>query len=334
MAWRGVHLTEPARLSLERGALKVSRQGEECITVPLEDLGWLIVDTGQSTMTSRLLSACSERGVCVVIGDEQHMPSTVITPKSGYHRQLTTVRAQMNLTSAQRAKLWQHVICRKIRNQAAALQITIEDGRDRTNVVQALEAMAQRVRRGDPENIEAMAAQNYWPAMFDDFVRRNEDDNRNGWLNYGYAVVRALLARELAALGFELSLGLHHASELNPHNLVDDVLEAFRPFVDTVVFNQIFSSKTSPDEIRPLDKEGRQCLAALPARQVLLEDESMTLLAAAGRSAATLRTAIVDGFAAGWMLPVLDAPGCGETGRGQTGCGAAADGAVGGDGPG
>ena len=303
MAWRGIHLTEPSFLSLERNGLKVEREGEDAVNVPLEDLGWLIVDSNQVTLTSRLLSECTEKGVCVIFTDARHQPSAFLIPRFQYHRQLSTVRAQVAARKSHKDRLWGMIVKQKILNQSTALE-RVENVRETVSNAKAMKRMAGRVRNGDPDNIEALAAQSYWPKLFPGLVRRNDNDVRNAYLNYGYAIVRALLARELAALGFELSLALHHANTLNPFNLADDLLEPFRPLVDGFVCSHFSRFPDEQDEPAEFTKEDRQLLAALPQAQIRLAGESMSIFAAAADCAANLRAALVEPSNAVLELPL------------------------------
>ena len=116
MAWRGLHLSEPCRLSFARHSLRVDRDGEDPVTVPLEDLGWVIVDTPQANLSSRLLSACAGADVAVLFVDEQHLPTASLIPKAGYHRQLETLQCQIEAKKQLKGKIWQSIIKQKISN--------------------------------------------------------------------------------------------------------------------------------------------------------------------------------------------------------------------------
>ena len=290
MAWRGLHLSEPCRLSFVRNALKVERDGEDPVTVSLEDLGWVIVDTPQALLSSRLLSACADADVAVLFVDERHLPTASLIPKAGYHRQLETLRCQIEAKKPLKEKIWQSIVKQKISNQAQNLHQFKE--KRATNEVHALRSMAGRVKGGDPGNIEALAAQTYWPRIFDNFSRSDDGDGRNSYLNYGYAVIRSLMARELAALGFESSLGLHHRNALNPFNLADDLFEPYRPFVDERVVQYLEETENETGRDAELDKSAKQHLASLPGQEILLNQEKMSVLNAVNKTAASLKRAL------------------------------------------
>jgi len=302
MAWRGVHLTAPACLSYSQGALKIERDKHDPITVPMEDLGWLIIDTPRATLTSRLLSACAEADVLVLVSDERHLPVGALIPRSGYHRQLATIKAQTMVPEGMRKRLWRALVKAKLSNQSVTLRVSHPSDPIVRKSAKAIAAMAGRVKPGDPENIEAVAAQSYWPKLFPGLTRGAETDGRNARLNYAYAIMRAILARELAARGFELSLGLHHLNELNPQNLADDLIEPFRPLCDSLVFDllaaehpNLASAEAARLDAPGLSVETRRALANLPAYQVLLGDEAISLLTAASRVVAGLRAALING---------------------------------------
>ena len=150
MAWRGVHLSTPARLSLADAQMAVLRDGEE-VRLAIEDIAWIVLDTPQATMTSALLSACMEAGVAVVVTDARHTPSGLLLPFHRHHRQAAVAAVQSGTTLPLRKRLWQRIVVAKIENQAGCL---VGCGLDPGG----LPAMARRIGSGDPDNIEAQAA--------------------------------------------------------------------------------------------------------------------------------------------------------------------------------
>jgi len=269
MAWRGLHVTKAARLSLADGQIVIVQDDGEA-RLAIEDLAWLVLDTPQVTLTTALLSACMEKGVALVTTDGRHTPSGVMLPFHGHYRQAGVSALQASCSAPLRKRLWQVVICAKIGNQAANLERCGGDGR-------ALTAMARLVASGDPDNVEARAARDYWQALFPDFRRSDSNDKRNMLLNYGYAVVRAAVARGLVAAGLLPAFGIGHASVANAFNLADDMIEPFRPFVDRLVWE--LADRGSSGKGEPSLAE-RRALAALPLEAVQLGRETMTLLAA------------------------------------------------------
>ncbi|MDE2576938.1 MAG: type II CRISPR-associated endonuclease Cas1 [Rhodospirillales bacterium] len=297
MAWRGLHLTQAARLSLADHQMVVA-QGEGEVRLALEDLAWVVIDTPQATLTTALLSACMQAGIALVMTDAAHTPSGLALPFHRHHRQAHIANVQADASLPLKKRLWQIIVQAKIRNQAASLRAGgIAPG--------ALPAMAELVGSGDPDNVEARAARTYWRLLFPEFVRENADDRRNILLNYGYAVLRAAVARALVASGLLPAFGLQHASASNAFNLADDLVEPFRPFVDRLVWRLSDSGRCKEGAPSLAD---RRALAALPTEAAFLGAESVTLLVASEQSAESLVRAFEAKSAALLKLPRLSDP--------------------------
>lgn len=292
MAWRGLHLTRPARLSLGERQVVVSQEGGE-VRLPVEDVAYIVLDTPQATLTAALLSACMEGGVAVVVTDAAHHPSGLMLPFHRHHRQAAVAGLQTGASAPLRKRLWQAIVRAKIMNQAAALDAVGAGG------AAPLRAMAALVGSGDPRNVEARAAREYWRCLFARFRRDDAADRRNQLLNYGYAVLRAAVARALVASGFLPCFGLHHAGEANAFNLADDLLEPFRPFVDVLAW------ELARDGGEALSLADRRALAGVAMRTAAVGEETTTLLLAAERSAASLVLALEGRSPALLRLPRL-----------------------------
>ncbi len=292
MAWRGVHISQPARLSHKDNQVVVAQDSGD-VALPLADIAWLILDTPQISMTGSLLSALAVAGVALIVPDDKHHPAGVLLPFHQHHAQAHIAHAQIAITSALKKRLWQKIIIAKITNQAALLA-TLSAPQ-----AQPLLAMAERVGSGDPDNIEAQAARVYWSALFENFVRSDAEDRRNGLLNYGYAVVRAALARACVACGLLPAFGVHHASRTNAFNLVDDLIEPFRPFIDDLA-----RQRAQACDAKNLTVEDRRFMANCLNSTAAIGKENMTLLAATERTAMSLVRSIEHGSAA--MLEVPD----------------------------
>ena len=294
MAWKGVHLTQPARLSLSRSQLCVTRDDGDT-TVPLEDIAWIVVDNHRITLSVSLLAACAEHGIAIIASDARHMPSSVTLPFHTHHRTATIAHLQLDAGLPLKKRLWQSMVRAKIVNQATVL--------DRTGIsnVPPLIEMAARVRSGDPDNVEARAARDYWAALFKNFTRGNEVDLRNKALNYAYAVLRGCVARSLTASGFLPAIGLHHKSVTNPFNLADDIIEPFRPVADLAAYSYL-KGRTPTDNLKT---EDRQALAALPLCEVSLGEETLCVLHASEEVARSLVRAFEANDAAELILPSI-----------------------------
>lgn len=281
MAWRGLHLSQPARLTLADNQCVITQEQGET-RLPLEDIAWIMLDTQQASLTAALLAACMEAGIALIITDARHHPNGMALPFHRHHRQAEIAAIQIAATESLRNRLWQTIIRAKITNQAALLSML-------GSQAAPLYAMAERVTPGDPENIEARAARHYWQHLFADFTRQNEADLRNAMLNYGYAIMRAAIARALVAAGLLPAIGLHHASALNPFNLADDLLEPFRPIVDAMVWRLSNQGQTSQGA---LTIEHRRALASVLLEPTRLAETTITALLATEQSATSLAQAL------------------------------------------
>ncbi len=294
MAWRGLHLTQPARLALADGQILIGRDDGE-IRLPLEDIAYMVIDTPQASLSLPLLTACMEAGLAVIITDPKHLPSGVMLPFHRHFRQGGMARLQVDQTEPFRKRLWQAVVRAKIENQGAVLKVL---GRADSG---PLAAMARLVGSGDPENVEARAARAYWSRLWSNFRREDEADLRNALLNYGYAVLRACVARALVGVGFLPAFGIHHASVTNAFNLADDMLEPFRPFIDLLAWRHLGGM----DEARAMSLEDRQAMAGVMMENAAIGEDEVTLLVAAERLAASLARAMEERRVEALLLPRL-----------------------------
>ena len=280
MSWRGVHISQPARLSLKQNALAVEQDAEESVRIPLEDVAWIVLDTQQATLTAKLAAACMEAGIPLVVSDAHHMPCGVILPFHQHFRQAEVAHIQVAASPALKRRLWRKIVCAKILNQALTLE------RAQSPKAVRLRAMVSRVNPGDPENVESRAARGYWPAFFGQFNRQDDVDRRNALLNYGYAILRAGIARSLVAAGLLPAFGVHHRSVQNAFNLADDLIEPYRPSVDWIAY-EVSGRRHAPD-VEPLTLENRQAMANVLSLDILLDRQQMTVLTAIERSVESL----------------------------------------------
>ncbi len=292
MAWKGLHLSRAAKLSTADGQIVVSQDDGEA-RLPLEDVAYVILDAPHATMTSTLLSACMDNGVVIVTTDARHTPNGVLLPFHSHHRQAGVAALQIALGEPLKKRCWQKIIVAKIANQALHLEARGRAG------AEALRTMADLVGSGDPDNVEARAARAYWSRLFDGFVRADEGDLRNKLLNYGYAIVRAAVARALVAYGCLPALGLHHDSVTNAFNLADDLVEPFRPFVDGLAFARAAGREPGGE----LTIEDRRAAAGILMRDCRVAGERVSLLVATEKAAESLVQAMEAKSAALLKLP-------------------------------
>lgn len=201
-------------------------------TLPIEDLGVIILDNKQITITQGLMEALLENNCAVITCDSKRMPTGLMLPLAGNTIQNERFRSQMESSLPLRKQLWQQTIEAKIWNQAAVLKY--QTGEEHKNMLK----WSESVRSGDVDNMEARAAVYYWKTVFPDnpdFVRDREDDGVNALLNYGYSILRAVVARALVGGGLLPTLGIHHHNRYNAYCLADDIMEPYRPYVDKLI---------------------------------------------------------------------------------------------------
>jgi len=234
MIKRTLVFSQPAYLSMRRDQMMVTYpdQKESPRTVPIEDIGLVLLENSRITFTHQLITRLLEHKAVVITCDYRHMPAGMIVPMVGHTLQSLRIRKQLEMSVPLKKNLWQQTVQAKIMNQAALLEEWEEDN-------STLHYWARRVRSGDPENHEALAAGYYWNHLFfdslDGFVRSREGDPPNNLLNYGYAVLRAITARALVSSGLFPTLGIHHKSQYNAYCLADDIMEPYRIYVDSIV---------------------------------------------------------------------------------------------------
>lgn len=255
MAWKTIVISKPARLRVENDQLVIAQEGT--VAFPIEDISALMIESPEVLLTSFLLNRLAEYGVALLVCDRKHLPCMAGLPFVGHSRLAAVQRMQLETSLPFRKRCWQAIAIRKICNQAACLRIL---GRPKADM---LASLAARVGSGDPENLESVAAREHFEAVFGPAFSRGEEDGTNSALNYGYAVLRASVARGLVMHGFLPAHGIHHHSELNQFNLADDFVEPLRPLVDLCVAG-----------MRPegqLSKQHRETLVSLLYAEVLID---------------------------------------------------------------
>ncbi len=204
-------------------------------TIPIEDIGILILDHPQISYTTTLVEKLLEHNVQLVYCDTKHMPHGMLTPLRGNQRQQQIHNVQLGASKPVKKKLWQHIVRAKIHNQMLALCARQKD-------FDALRGLTRTVQSGDTTNCEALAARLYWSRFFDivpNFKRSPQGVYPNSLLNYGYAILRAAVARALVSSGLLVTHGIHHHNKYNAFCLADDIMEPYRPFVDIIVYDTV-----------------------------------------------------------------------------------------------
>ena len=250
-------------------------------TIPIEDIGVVVLDHKQITITQGLLEALLANNSALITCDSSRMPVGLMLPLNGNTTQSERFQAQTNASLPLTKQLWQQTIQSKIKNQAFVLNIT------RQEVVKNMLAWVDIVKSGDSNNLEARAAAYYWANMFPsipEFRRGREGVPPNNLLNYGYAILRAVVARSLIASGLLPTLGIHHHNRYNAYCLADDIMEPYRPFVDKLVVEIVDSG----EDITELSKAIKGKLLNIPVLDVVINNQRSPLMIAAGFTTASL----------------------------------------------
>lgn len=260
MGYRRLMIENPAELSVQRNQLTI-KTDDKMASFPIEDLDAVLIEDRRTKWSVAVPAKLAEHGCTLILCDEKHMPCCVLSPFMQHSRQLSVLKLQLEASEPKKKRLWQSIVRQKIRNQAECLsQFGLREQADH------LQKMSLAVMSGDSSFVEGVAAAYYFRALFGEgFVRGVDEDGRNAALNYGYAILRAVIARSLSVYGLLPCLGLHHKSELNAFNLADDLIEPFRPLVDRAVRKAVLPE----DELRP---ETKKMLFSLLSQEMKVND--------------------------------------------------------------
>jgi CRISPR-associated protein Cas1 len=226
-----VDISEAAYLHLKHQQLLIDKHGEQVGQIAIEDLGVLILQHPAIVLSQQVIIACQKNKVVIVFCDDKHLPYSVILPIAESHTlHHKILKQQIEITEPTRKRLWQQIIKQKIQQQA----LTLATLGKKTN---RLDHLVGQVTPGDTKNCEAQAANVYWKSLFGPVFRRDANlEGINSLLNYGYAIIRAMIARSICAGGLHPTLGLFHKNQYDALCLADDLMEPFRPWVDYCVY--------------------------------------------------------------------------------------------------
>lgn len=250
-------------------------------TIPIEDIGVVILDNRRITITTGAIEALLDNNCSIITCDERGMPVGLMLPLCGNTLQSERFRNQIDASLPLKKQLWQQTVRQKILNQAAVLAYST--GKRTKN----MQVWANDIKSGDSENMEARAAAFYWKNIFPthpDFIRGREGELPNNLLNYGYAILRACVARGLVGSGLLPTLGIHHHNRYNAYCLADDIMEPYRPFVDQLVVDIIRQNYN----IIELSRELKAKLLAIPSLDVVIDGKRSPLMIAVGQTTASL----------------------------------------------
>ncbi len=298
MIKRTLCFTSPAYLSLKDGQLLIKlpevekselperMKKDSTRTIPVEDIGVVVLDNRQITLTHGLLEALLENNCAVVTCDSRGMPVGLMLPLCGNTLQSERFAKQIEASLPLKKQLWQQTVKAKIDNQAAVLKnvTEVETG--------CMNRWSADVRSGDPDNLEGRAAAYYWKNVFsnitelDNFTRGRDGMPPNNLLNYGYAILRAVIARSLVSAGLLPTLGIHHHNRYNAYCLADDIMEPYRPYVDRLVYDMVAGH--AKEEYSEMTRELKMKLLSIPTLEVTVNGRRSPLMIAATQTAASL----------------------------------------------
>ena len=283
MIKRTLYFGNTARLRMQQSQLVVEYpDSNETKSVAIEDIGIVIIDHQQVSVTHGLMNALIGNNAAVLWCDNHHLPNGLVLPMSANHVFTEKLRFQLDASEPLKKQLWKQTVQMKINNQAKVLQL---NGKNTDN----MKYWSDCVGSGDPDNYEARAAAYYWKNIFKDnaqFTRHRFGDAPNNLLNYGYAILRAVVARNLVASGCLPAVGIFHRNKYNAFCLADDIMEPYRPYVDVLVLKILDEEGDNFDG--ELTKEIKQQLLQVPAIDVMIEGEKSPLMVAMQRTTASL----------------------------------------------
>ncbi|SKB96081.1 CRISP-associated protein Cas1 [Parapedobacter luteus] len=282
MIKRTLMFSNPAYLSHRNSQLVISFPDKEKDdrTVPIEDIGVVVLENQQITISHGCIAALVQNNVALISCDASHMPTGLILPLDGGNTQAERFRYQIEASLPLKKQLWQQTIQQKIYNQARVLEkLGIASGN--------MYRWSKSVKSGDPDNYEGRAAAYYWQNIFSEYLefsRNRGGEPPNNLLNYGYAILRAIVARSLVSSGLLPTLGIFHRNKYNAYCLADDIMEPYRPFVDLIVYDIVANG----GDFQGLDTVLKTKLLQLPQVDVRFDDMTSPLLVGASRTTASL----------------------------------------------
>lgn len=287
MIKRTLHFGNPAYLSLGNAQLVINLpnrkefDGEKSnVSVPVEDIGVVILEHQQITITHGCIAALLENNVAIITCNHTHHPTGLLLPLEGNNLQSKNYRFQINASLPLKKQLWQQTVQAKIYNQAMVLQ---RQGIPMDNMLYWI----KQVKSGDPDNYEGRAAAYYWKNIFEEkaeFLRDREGEPPNNLLNYGYAILRAIVARGLVSSGLLPTLGIHHHNQYNAYCLADDIMEPYRPFVDVLVLDIL----EKDHDIHELTPSIKTKLLSIASQDILIDKQTSPLMVGLQKTTASL----------------------------------------------
>jgi CRISP-associated protein Cas1 len=293
---RVVSVSGPGFARLSDRHLAIVKNGSEVGRVPIEDIATLVLDGPDLSISHQLLGACISHGVVVIVTDDRHLPAGYLLPIAGHSLHTKILREQIESSVPAKKRAWQAVVKGKISAQADLVSIVGQDSKH-------LRKLSALVRSGDPDNVEARAAAITFESVFGkNFTRDRDSPGINGLLNYGYAIVRAAVARSVVGSGLHPSIGIQHHNQYNALCLADDAMEPLRPLVDYYVWQWI---QNSPKAVEVVPQSKRHLVSVLGCF-LYFKGELLPFFVALERYAASLRRSICEGADLDVVQPNFD----------------------------
>lgn len=278
MLKRTVYFSNPCSLSIKNKQLVINRKDYDDTTIPVEDLGFVVLEDQQISVSLPLLDELATNNVAVIFCNSGHMPHSMLFPLEGNHLQGELFRQQVSASEPLKKHLWKQTVEVKIANQARLLDKLGKEWKD-------IMALARTVKSDDSTGREGVAARLYWTRLFGkDFKRERYGRFPNNFLNYGYIVLRAAVARALTGSGLMPTFGIHHHNRYNAYCLADDIVEPYRPFVDEAVFELVCKYPVVPK----LEKETKAELLQVLTVDVRMEKTARPLMVGVSQTTASL----------------------------------------------
>jgi len=278
MIKRTLYFGNPCYLSKKENQLNINLLDNKIKQIPIEDVGIVILDNPQITITNALLRALVENNVAVLTNDEHHLPLGLLLPLASHSTYTEKLKFQVSASVPLKKNLWKQTIKKKIQNQASVL---VRLGISTTK----MDYWVSQVKSGDPDNYEARAAAYYWNTIFySNFKRGRYGEPPNNILNYGYAILRGIVARSLVASGLLPALGIFHRNKYNAFCLADDIMEPYRPYVDLIVLNIMEMDSFNGE----LTLEVKKMLLNIPVVDIFINGCSSPLMVGVQQTTASL----------------------------------------------
>lgn len=263
MAFRSMIISKPAKISAQNSSIKIENE-EGIFTVPAEDISSLILENLQCRISGHALSLLAKNKSVAFVCDDYHLPVGILQSFQSHSTQLSRINEQISLSKPFKNRVWQKIIKQKILNQSLVLDF---NGCLMSN---SLKVLVNRIDSGDKANVEGYASRIYFQYLFGALFNRREENVFNACLNYGYSILRGIVARALVAYGFIPAIGIHHKNEFNNYNLADDFIEPFRPIVDLWVARNISKSSV-------FNQKKRYALCDLVNNDILVDGKNFSV---------------------------------------------------------